>query len=191
MAYLLDANVFISAHRLHYSFDVCPGFWAWLDLAFQAGSVCSIDAIAEELLGHDDQLADWVRLRRSMFAEPAEPTVADIDAISQVNRWANESTHYTDAAKAQFALAADSFVVGQALAGNHTVVTHERPSNSKHRIKIPNAAAQFQLRVRSPFVMLRSERARFELARPNEQQQMPLPLIDPARSAAVGRNEAD
>ena len=27
MAYLLDANVLISAKNLHYGFDFCPGFW--------------------------------------------------------------------------------------------------------------------------------------------------------------------
>ena len=30
MAYLLDANVFISAKNLHYGFDFCPAFWDWL-----------------------------------------------------------------------------------------------------------------------------------------------------------------
>ena len=28
MAYLLDANVFISAENLHYGFDFCPAFCA-------------------------------------------------------------------------------------------------------------------------------------------------------------------
>ena len=27
MAYLLDANVFISAKNLHYGLDFCPAFW--------------------------------------------------------------------------------------------------------------------------------------------------------------------
>ena len=30
MAYLLDANVFISAKNLHYGFDFCPAFWDWI-----------------------------------------------------------------------------------------------------------------------------------------------------------------
>jgi uncharacterized protein DUF4411 len=33
MAYLLDTDVFIQAKNLHYAFDVCPGFWSWLDRA--------------------------------------------------------------------------------------------------------------------------------------------------------------
>ena len=28
--YLLDANVFMEAHRRYYAFDLCPGFWECL-----------------------------------------------------------------------------------------------------------------------------------------------------------------
>ncbi len=31
MRYLLDANVFIEAKNLYYAFDICPGFWTWMD----------------------------------------------------------------------------------------------------------------------------------------------------------------
>jgi hypothetical protein len=30
MAYVLDANVFISAKNLHYGLDFCPAFWDWI-----------------------------------------------------------------------------------------------------------------------------------------------------------------
>ena len=30
MAYLLDANVFIQARKMHYGLDFCPAFWDWL-----------------------------------------------------------------------------------------------------------------------------------------------------------------
>jgi hypothetical protein len=29
VSYLLDANVFIAAKRMHYGFDFCPAFWDW------------------------------------------------------------------------------------------------------------------------------------------------------------------
>ena len=31
MAYLLDSDVFIRAKNDHYGFDLCPGFWEWLE----------------------------------------------------------------------------------------------------------------------------------------------------------------
>ncbi len=42
MAYLLDANVLISAKRLHYGLDFCPAFWNWIVLMHKAAKVFSI-----------------------------------------------------------------------------------------------------------------------------------------------------
>ena len=52
---------------------------------------------------------------------------------------------------------------GNALAGNHVVVTHEVPANSPARIKIPNACVALSVRFMTPYQMLRTERARFVL----------------------------
>ena len=59
MAYLLDANVFISAKDLHYGFDFCPAFWDWLIKENLAGKVYSIERVGDELVAGDDELADW------------------------------------------------------------------------------------------------------------------------------------
>ena len=67
-------------------------------------------------------------------------TPAEIPSVASVNRWANDSTDYDAAAKAEFASAADSFLIGHAVAGGHSVVTHERISDGRRKIKIPNAA---------------------------------------------------
>ena len=61
MAYLLDANVFISAKDLHYGFDFCPAFWDWLIKENLAGKVYSIERVGDELVAGDDELADWAR----------------------------------------------------------------------------------------------------------------------------------
>ena len=173
MAYLLDTNVFIAAKNLHYGFDICPGFWDWLDQAGRAGTVRSVDAVYQELMGQGDDLAQWARDHRQMFSAP---TTADIAAVSAVNRWATEATEYNEGAKADFAAAADSFLIGHARAGGHSVVTHEVPGSKRTRIKIPNAAAAAGVRVLSPFAMLRIEGARFELR--TQGQQLALPMTD-------------
>ena len=160
MAYLLDSDVFIRAKNDHYGFDFCPAFWDWLERASSNGTVSSVDAVYQELIGGDDALARWVKDHRSMFL----PVTADeLPHIAGINRWANDSTHYEAAAKAEFASAADSFLIGHALSGNHTVVTHERIGDSRRKIKIPNAAIANGVKVVSPFQMLRTERARFVL----------------------------
>ena len=160
MAYLLDANVFISAKNNHYGFEFCPAFWDWLDTAHAAGVVHSVDRVYDELIERGDDLSDWARARRGFFVAL---TADDVRAVAEVNRWANDSTDYDPAAKAEFADAADSFLVAQAYAGGHTVVTHERISDGRKRIKIPNACVAHGVQWNTPFHMLRVEQARFVL----------------------------
>ena len=160
MAYLLDSDVFIRAKNDHYGFDFCPAFWDWLEVANAAGTVHSVEAVYNELAGGDDDLAQWVKGHRSFFL----PLTADeIPSVAAVNRWANNSPDYEPAAKSEFASAADSFLIGHAVAGGHTVVTHEVISDGRRRIKIPNAAAANDVRHMNPFQMLRAEGARFVL----------------------------
>ncbi len=162
MAYLLDSDVFIRAKNDHYGFDFCPAFWDWLEVANAAGTVHSVEAVYNELAGGDDDLAQWVKDHRSFFL----PLTADeIPSVAAVNRWANNSPDYEPAAKSEFASAADSFLIGHAVAGGHTVVTHEVISDGRRRIKIPNAAAANGVRHMNPFQMLRAEGARFVLGR--------------------------
>ena len=59
MTYLLDANIFIQAKNLYYSFDFCPAFWDWLDRANADQKVFSIDKVRNELIAGDDSLAQW------------------------------------------------------------------------------------------------------------------------------------
>jgi hypothetical protein len=160
VAYLLDSDVFIRAKNDHYGFDFCPAFWDWLDAANAAGVVHSVEAVYNELIGGDDDLTEWAKANRSFFLTL---TADEIPSVAAVNRWANDSPGYEAAAKSEFASAADSFLIGHALAGGHTVVTHERISDGRRRIKIPNAAIANGVPHMNPFQMLRSEAARFVL----------------------------
>jgi len=160
MVYLLDANVFITARNLHYGFDFCPAFWDWLDLAHQHGRVFSIQRVADELT--DEELAQWVALQSDTFFLPADATT--LPALRTVAEWVNNQNQYTAAAKNTFLQVADYYLVAQALAGGHTVVTHEQPANSRNQIKIPDVCLGVGVSYLNPFEMLRRERARFVLA---------------------------
>ena len=67
MPYLLDANVFIQAKRLHYGMDFCPAFWDWLIAENGANNVFSIERVGDELLAVADELADWADDRGADF----------------------------------------------------------------------------------------------------------------------------
>lgn len=154
MAYLLDTNVLIAAKNDHYGFDFCPALWSWLDESNGAGVVRSVERVFDELI----ELSEWARARRPFFLPLS---AEDVRAVAEINRWSNDSPDYDPAAKAELAGAADSFLVAQAKAGNHTIVTHERISDGRKRIKIRNAAAAHGVEWCTPFHMLRVERARF------------------------------
>lgn len=164
MAYLLDANVFIAAKDLHYGMDFCPAFWDWLIHANRAGRVFSVERVRDELTGGNDSLAQWADERGPAFYRPAD--AATLPALGTVADWVNQHDQYTPAARNTFLQIADYYLVAQALAGGHTVVTHEKPENSRHRVKIPNVCLAISVPHINPFEMLRREHARFILAGP-------------------------
>lgn len=160
MAYLLDSNVFIEAKRLHYGFDFCPAFWQWLDMKARQGVVASVSKVASELVGRGDELSDWIEARQdALFIQPSAGTLA---AFTRVSMWATSGT-FRQEAVATFLDVADCYLVAEALSGNHTVVTREKPDNAVSRIKIPNACVAMGVRCISPYDMLRHEKARFVL----------------------------
>jgi hypothetical protein len=160
MAWLLDTNVFVNAKRDHYGFEFCPGFWEWLDLANAAGTVASVQAVYDELVDYGDQLSEWAKERKDFFLPVG---AGDVAAVEAVNRWAINSADYDAAAKAEFSAAADSFLLAQALAGGHTVVTHEVIKDTRKKIQIPNAAAALNVGCCLPWHMLRVERPQLVL----------------------------
>ena len=160
MSYLLDANVFMAAKNLHYGLDFCPAFWDWLAHTGNAGSVFSIDKVADEIEAGQDDLSDWARNHGPALFRRTPPTLAA--QFTQVSTWAT-GQQYTPAAINTFLQVADFYLLAHALAGNHVVVTHEVPSNSPGRIKIPNACVGLGVRFMTPYQMLRTEQARFVL----------------------------
>ena len=160
MAYLLDADVFIRAKNLHYGFDFCPAFWEWLVQRNQGGQVYSIERVGDELLAGDDELADWAGDRGDDFFLP--PDAALFPALATVSDWVTDQS-YDQAAVSTFFQKADYYLVAQAHAGRHTVVTHEIPSTSSRKIKIPDVCIGLGIKCMTPYEMLKKERARFVL----------------------------
>lgn len=164
MAYLLDANVFIKAKNDEYAFELCPGFWTWLDRANAAGIVFSIDAVRDELLGRQDELTDWARSKGPEFFQPPDQEL--VSRLMVLSAW-TRGADYTQGAKNEFlGSGADSYLVAHAMAHGHTVVTLEQVDQKKSRIKIPEAAIPHNVKCLRPYEMLRIEGARFVLEGP-------------------------
>lgn len=163
MRFLLDANVFIQAHRLHYPFDVFPGFWDWLEQENAKNNVGSIDWVFNEIKDGGDPLAKWMK---------------DLDPESWVLKCDDEATqqgfaqiandiiandHYTDSAKAEFLAVADSWLVAKARALGLTVVTEERSHPQKqNKIYIPDICKIYDIPYINTIGLIRALGAKFQ-----------------------------
>jgi len=161
MAYLLDSDVFIQAKNLHYGFDFCPAFWDWIDEQRKTGLVLSIEKVRDELIAGGDDLATWAKHRGDDFFVKPDATV--LASLRAVGVWAG-SAGYEPAAVNIFLQAADYYLISHAHAMNQVAVTHEVPSTSPKKIKIPDACIGLGVKCMTPFEMLRTERARFVLS---------------------------
>lgn len=162
MAYLLDANTLIQAKNEYYAFDLCPGFWDWLDKQSVAGNVLSVRAVRDELEHGNDELAQWAKDRKAGFFLPVDERVSG--AMSAVSGWV-QAGDFREDAKRQFLAGADPWLIAHALAHDHTVVTLEvHVEGEKKAVKIPTVCRALNVRCIPTLKMLRTEHVRFVLA---------------------------
>ena len=153
--YVLDANVFIQAARHYYAFDLVPAFWKCLIDYAEAGHIRSIDRVKKELERGNDPLRDWARDEfGGAFASTDEEDVVDV--YTDIINWAQHNAQFTDAAKAEFAGAADPWLVAYARVKTCVTVTLEQPEPYlRKKIKLPDVCRAFNVRFINTFEMLR------------------------------------
>ena len=161
MAYLLDANTLIQAKNEYYGFDLCPGFWDWLDQQNAAGEVFSIDRIQQELERGNDDLATWATAHGNGFFQPVDDQTNQ--AMATVATWV-QNGNFTDNAKREFLSCADPFLIAHAMAHGHTVATHEvHVEGERKKVKIPTVCRGLNVPCLRTFDMLRQKGASFVL----------------------------
>lgn len=159
--FLLDANVFIEAKNRYYAFDICPGFWHWMDHIVAGGRVRSIVMVRDELMRGTDELAAWVEARKDMPWFQAVDDLATQRNFAQVAAMV-QGADYGAAAKAKFLSGADPWLVAKASATGATVVTHEvADRNAKKRVPLPNICDEFGVPWKNTFDVLRELSASF------------------------------
>jgi hypothetical protein len=162
MAYLLDADTLIQAKNEYYAFDLCPGFWDWLDQQRLAGNVFSVQEVEHELERGDDQLAQWAKDRHTGFFLPVDQRTSG--AMSAVSGWV-QAGDFREDAKRNFLAGADPWLIAHASAHGDTVVTHEvHQDGQKNKVKIPTVCKALNVPCIRTFQMLQAEHVRFVLA---------------------------
>lgn len=160
MAYLLDANIFIQAKNLYYGMDFCPAFWDWLIKNNSKQKLFSVEKVGDELKAAEDNLSKWAKEQKAKFF--LKPDEEVLRALAEISRWVN-GQDYEQGGKNIFLQGADYYLIAQAKAKKYIVVTHEKPSDSRKKIKIPDVCIGLQIKCMTAYEMLRAEKARFIL----------------------------
>jgi predicted nucleic acid-binding protein len=160
MTFLLDTNVFIEAKNRYYAFDICPGFWEWMDSVCEA-DVASIVSVRDELTVGKDELADWAKERKDAAWFLGVDDADTQGNFSEIVQYV-ATAHYNEPAVAKFLGSADALLIAKARAIGATVVTHELPNpESKKRVLIPDVCHVFDVSYMNTFEALRQFSAKF------------------------------
>lgn len=144
--YLLDANIFIEAHRDKYPFDVVPRFWTKLAELSERKLIFSIDKVKKEICDktEKDILAHWCE--NELNADFFKDSTDSIEVYSVISKWVVSSNHYTTSAISGFLATdlADPWLIAYAKNHNFILVSHEiSEPNRKNKVKIPDVCSHF------------------------------------------------
>jgi len=155
MVYLLDANVLISAHDLHYPLDRIPQFWTWILAMAATGTVKLPYEIYNEIAISTGDLGDWIKTpdhsKKLKLSAQIDPAI--------LQRIINEG-YAPDLNESELdQIGQDPFLVAYALpmAPAVTIVTREvsKPRKQRQNRKVPDVCAQFGVRCLSDFQFFR------------------------------------
>jgi len=160
--YVLDANVFIEAHKRYYACDICPGFWDAILHYHKQGCLYSIDRVKQELSAHKDALSRWVQkeVPGSFFVETTPSAIST--EFGKIMTWVKGQTQYLAAATNTFANGADGWLIAYAKVAGFIVATQEKyDPHIKKRVPIPNVCNKFGVDYIDTFKLLRDLGAEF------------------------------
>jgi len=155
--YLLDANVFIEAHRRYYAFDIVPSFWQTLVQLAVDNKIITIDRVKQEIIStkEEDVLSNWAIDEFDRWFMPTDD-VNVFKSYGLIMNWVQKQSQYYDSAKSEFASVADSWLIAYAMTYGYKIVTHEQfKRDVKKRILIPNVCRAFNVPFIDTFEMLR------------------------------------
>jgi hypothetical protein len=142
VTYLLDSNTFIQAKNDFYRFSFCPGYWDWIIDGYHRGQIFSTEHVRQELLHLQDDLAKWITsfAPKGMFIKTTD---ASVKSYAAVVNWVSNRENYKQEHKDSFLGGADPWLIAEALAGNHIIVTFEKSQPDSAKVKIPDVAQGF------------------------------------------------
>ncbi len=162
MPYLLDTNTLIQAKNEYYAFDLCPGFWHWIEQENQRGEVVSIEPVLTEIRDGQDELTDWANQHaQELFLPIDQATTA---ALTTVVNWVHAGD-FKEEAKRDFLAKADPILIAYAMSHPGTILaTHEvHIEGERKKVKIPTVCKALEVPCVRTFQMLKAQNAQFVL----------------------------
>lgn len=133
--YCLDANVLIEAWSKYYAPNVCPDYWTILIELGKHNIIFIPEAVREEIMRTEDDLAKWLRNSKIPIRKINESVTRSLIEIYAANP---NHKRLVDSVKGRSL--ADPWVIAHALSEGATVVTKEEKviAQDSIKIKIPN-----------------------------------------------------
>jgi hypothetical protein len=157
LPYWLDANIFIEANNQFFNIEIAPSFWVWLEQQLKDGVMRSSSLVYGEILGKDDLLAKWARVRKGVAYWP-EPDGDVQAAYREIAEYVEDKYQNSSPAKVgDFLAKADCWIIAHARAKSGTVVTREsKVDKTSQTPKVPNVCEKFDVPFIQTFALLKA-----------------------------------
>lgn len=161
--FLIDSNTLMTASRQYYAHDIVPGFWAVLENKLTTGNIVLLDMVKAEIDKGEDALKQWIDEHADVLSVCNHYDEKIISKYSEVMQYIQECGFYNEVGLDSWAQAsvADPWLVAAAAAENYTIITFEQRSgnlsvkNKSKKVKIPDVADHFTVRVENLYYMMR------------------------------------
>jgi len=155
--YCLDANVLIVPWNSYYSKKICPDYWQLLEKLGHSERVFIPQAVEDEIIRTQDQLAQWLK-GSGIPVYPIEDPV--LQCLTKMFETDPLHEHLVDNIKGRSL--ADPWVIAHAMDQQACVVTKEKKQIAKtDRIRIPNVCEKMDLRCIDDFQLIEELGIRF------------------------------
>lgn len=144
--YLVDSNIIINSFDV-YPPDIFPGYWDTFNSYVSHGHFKFHEKVCDEIDARNDAKSSWLQSHVPLRSR-LQVTNEELTEYKALTTWVAQSNprNYTQAAIKQFLHVADSWIVASAIANNCAILSNETSSSTTKRVKIPDAAAAFNVK---------------------------------------------
>lgn len=161
--FLIDSNTLMTASRQYYAQDIVPGFWAVLENKLTTGKIVLLDMVKAEIDKGEDALKHWLDEHTDNLIICNHYDEKIISKYGEVIQYIQECGFYNDVGLDSWAQSsvADPWLIAVAAAKDYTIITFEQRSgnlsikNKSKKVKIPDVADHFNVRVENLYYMMR------------------------------------